>query len=248
MHKHVSLIGFAFLAAAAAACGGGSDGSPVALVDLPNEAATAICQRVFNCCSAAELADELSGFDPVPTTVEECAAQVAQEISAELDAAEAGIMAGTITYDADLAGACVAGLGGLACGADQQDIECDPFIGTVAIGAACASNEECVGGAYCAADVCAAEAVFELGDACPDGYCTDGSACADGTCIAPPAVGEECPDFFTCEDGAFCDSNVTPAICTAERANGEACTGGSECESGNCDGNSVCVAPTCDGN
>ena len=113
MTKKMTLIGFALLSAAAAACGG-DGGSPVAFEDLPNEAASAFCQHAFDCCSEAELMEQLSGFDPVPTTVAECATALVDMGFIDFSDEEAGIAAGTVTYNADAAGDCVAALAALA--------------------------------------------------------------------------------------------------------------------------------------
>lgn len=226
-----------------AACGG-NDAAPVALTELPHSYAEAVCQHAFDCCTEAELMEQLGSFDPVPTTVAECATAIQGIFSFEDE--QAGIDAGTIVYDAAKAGECIDQFRNAACNEDFEDNECNPFVGQIALDGACESSGECVAGATCFEGACIDEAT--RGEACPAGFCNDNSVCDAGTCVAPPAIGQECP-AFVCVEGAFCDSDVVPSVCTALRADGEACDGGYQCASGACDdGTLECAPASCDGN
>ena len=238
--SRVGLLSASFFAAAIG-CGGGSGGDPIPLEDLGEQVATAFCERAFNCCTEAELAEEFGGT--APADVGECVTTFGAffDFDDEIDAVEAG----TVTYDEGTAGDCLAELQAAGCGAADEDLECDPFTGSVATDGACELDEACLDGARCNDGICVDE--VGLGDECPDSFCDDGSSCTDGTCVAPPAEGQECPGFV-CEAGAFCDSAAQPATCVALLADGEACNGSYECESQNCGETSgECESPTCDG-
>ena len=119
-----------------AACGG-NDAAPIAIAELPHEFAHVFCERTFDCCSEAELADEFAGLDPKPTTVEECVEVVEGII--EFEDEQAGIDAGRVIYDAAIAGTCLEEFRGIACTGDLDDSDCTPFVGQVALGDECAS-------------------------------------------------------------------------------------------------------------
>jgi hypothetical protein len=76
--------------------------------------------------------------------------------------------------------------------------------------------------------------------------CGAGLACAaDGTCEAPPSVvgsGASCDGVtITCDSASYCDPATS--VCTALRAGGAECTGGTQCASGTCAQGTCTVAP-----
>ena len=94
--------------------------------------------------------------------------------------------------------------------------------------------------------------LVEDGDECFGGFeCADeGAICqpeepeedeflvtAAGTCVAPPGVGDECPDFI-CEPGAFCNFD-DPPTCVAQADLGEPCPDGQCVPGAFCDFNEV---------
>lgn len=80
----------------------------------------------------------------------------------------------------------------------------------------------------------------------PDGFqlfdtgCRGGLVCTGGKCAKPPAVGAACSQHFLCDAAtAYCDQVTT--VCTARKANGEACTVDPECEGDFCNSKGKCT-------
>lgn len=67
--------------------------------------------------------------------------------------------------------------------------------------------------------------VRQLGETCtPDQSCFGDSSCRNGVCVARASEGERC-EALQCKRGLFCENQV----CRPLRADGEACSSGSEC-------------------
>ena len=128
----------------------------------------------------------------------------------------------TILHQEDEA-SCLDAISSMSCSrtsAGQVGIDdrCKPvFQGTVADGAECVINTECLSGSCSAAP-------------CP----TDGTCCRNRcTSSAPaplPTMGSACD--WSCVAGAYCDRSSVPSICRARLAVGQACTSSDYCEAG----------------
>ena len=147
----------------------------------------------------------------------------------------------------DEGGVCEARLGeGGACGRDVEDtsaafrhVQC--LDGLVCKGGGLTDDGKSVAGA-CArpsdeGESCTVEAagfqIFGTG-------CRGGLVCAAGKCARPPGAGSPCSQHFLCDaDEAYCDPMTI--VCTAPRANGEACTIDPQCKGGHCDSTGKCA-------
>lgn len=205
----------ALLVLLAAACSGDDGGGgPIAIDDLEGALVNTYCNLYVRC----GLVDDIATCHTLDLDV---------EADPDLIAA---VKAGKVIYHADQASACLAALGA---GCDRatfsendSPLACDEtFEGTVAAGGQCAINEECIS------------------RNCDTSACTE--ACCQGTCVGDtppvrPRVGEACTTAATlrCVD-SYCDTGT--GLCTAYKANGEACEGGSQCVSGFCNGTAICA-------
>lgn len=224
-------------------CGGGGGGD-VPVGQLGAELGQHMCARLFECCDAQEIMDELGFFNV--TTEGQCVTFYTGFVGSLLTPqVEAAVAAGRMNYHGDRMGDCLGVLGSMSCsdfgaayGADTPWGGCaDPFEGLVANGSACANDIECM------SDYCEGEETDQ-----------NGNVAVEGTCLAFPSVGNECPDF-DCAEGAYCTFDGSASTCAATAAAGSDCDEDDACASGNCDGadpiNNVvgtCSASsTCDG-
>lgn len=209
------------------ACGGDD---PIAYDDLPPALAEALCSYAYRCCDAAEIADQFGSFDPPITDEASCRVALTgfyQQVVGD----DPAVASGRIHYDGDVAASCVAALRGATCGSSNQvfrDQCAAVFVGAVAVGDACADDDECA-----------------------SGLCDQALGAAAGTCATPPTAGMACVDA-TCADGAYCEAQPTAGdLCVAKLADGGLCTSDQACLSGYCDDASRCGPPppsmTCDG-
>ena len=185
-------------------CGGGSAG--IALEDLAGELQRRGCERGVACgeypdiatCEASELVEDAN----LLTTID-------------------AVARGTITYDPDLAQACLDQFYSPGCLYVRTSEACDrTFEGRVAVGGVCLLSEECGGSGTCVRDA-----------AC------SGIACCPGTCAAAHIpLGSICDSSIPCVAGGFCRNGV----CVARLPQGAACSG-SDCLPPNlCDSTGVC--------
>jgi hypothetical protein len=141
---------------------------------------------------------------------------------------QAAIAMGTLTYDGTQAQACVDAVNALGCAATttRRPGACAQlFVGHVALGGACAMDEECMGDAYCS-----------LTTACP------------GTCQARAASGATCTNDNGCQSGLRCGGTGTARSCVTPAGDGAACQGttGNDCGGGFiCVGGSATMAGMC---
>jgi hypothetical protein len=82
---------------------------------------------------------------------------------------------------------------------------------------------------------CSRASCTSTADEVPVGcYVSEGLFCGrSGSCEKLLAEGAPCRDFEECEEGSFCDSSGSE-LCTARRADGDACENSFECESEHC--------------
>lgn len=90
----------------------------------------------------------------------------------------------------------------------------------------------------------------DVGDGAPAPFAGDGVACLQAenlycgplrVCQPLKQLGQACDSYDSCAGGSFCDFDSK--VCVAPKANGEKCTGSSECQSERCDFDlEVCVS------
>jgi hypothetical protein len=193
--SEVVLIGVVALA-------GCSGGSAVTLEQFPDAYAKAVCDQNFKCSTAEDIGDN---------TKQDCLDELSA-FSLALPELRKSQQKGRSSYDADKAGACISGLSALTCeewrtGLAQPAGCAEIFVPKVAVGGACLSDSECIGGTCDGADsfaeppvdgACKAEVIVAHGAACAIGdTCPDGDYC-DGTCKAQKAGGEACQSDDEC--------------------------------------------------
>jgi hypothetical protein len=190
-----------------AGCGssGGGGVTPVALGDFASEYAKAFCHHVYMCCDATELADAAT----YGSTEAECVSIGTAQFAYITTRLQPGIDGGRIVYHGDRARRCMDNVGALSCswgvGFNARNVpDCQHFAdGTVANGAACTLDEECMSG-FCSGSACAARVA--VGDACtaPTG-CADGLYCpvsAGDHCVAVAHIGAACEVSIACENNS----------------------------------------------
>ena len=173
---------------------------------------TASCSHQLKCCTDAELKAEYPGGD-APKSAADCQ-KTGDSIAALFGASiDESITAKRQAYDGAKAAACVNAFKSLACVPTAADAgafaRCAGVLTPlVELGGGCRDNDDCKAGA------CAGEPGKE------------------GKCANPPKQGEDC-STASCSSSLYCDQN---AKCAKYKADGTACSAGSECESGNCAG------------
>jgi hypothetical protein len=220
------------LVTALAACGSGGGGYGGSDAPVPVEQSTApwaqtICQQNFKCASKADIGDNnMAGCLQVDT-------MVWQSLATSVKADEAK---GRVSYDPAAMGMCLSTLYHETC--DQwtagltHDVWCrEAFTPMVAVGGACQSDVECIGGSCKGADLSKMPPV-------------------EGVCAARVADGAACAIGDMCSISKYCDG--TAMMCVAVKAGGTACDSDEQCASQHCNPDtSVCsgyqgcaVAPT----
>jgi hypothetical protein len=238
--------------------GGGARGEPVPLDSLGPALTDAWCSYSARCNIEPWLAQLPGG----------CAAALGPTLTNEAAAVtQAGVLAGTIRYDAEQMGRCLATIANLDCGAvTPLDAQCAASVdGTVPNGGACQHDLECAGDAYCdtgatCPGVCTRRVTSQCNSgllSCPAGYyCVGGEGGVDGSCYPLPAEGERCNGY--CRGGLTCDQEIgqyglcvrppTVAIGKPCRWGIEVCADGGACAEGaGADGGNACVARAASG-
>jgi len=166
-------------AVAGVAGAGGQPGLPLA--NTPLTFATAVCEKIWSCCSMEERAMLVAGM-----TTQDCAD--AFQASLTLDVAEytLAVTAGRAVYDGVMFEACLR---------DYGERQCDVIRANETIQCFDAVRPLVPWGGTCGAD-------FE----CMDGYCdgASGAAYPDGKCAARKQNGAMCRDHEECASG-HCD-------------------------------------------
>ncbi len=224
------------VALAAGACSSSSSAPPAAPVSLDQFAAevgAAVCDHIGPCCAGAGL-----GYDAA-TCKSNLAASLGQELSDP-----------KMKYDPVAGGNCVQAAKAAAATCFASPLAfyqaCgSAFVGTVAIGGACSSSQECASGANGAvvecngSGTCAAKVHGKAGDPC-DSTCT--SAASGSSCWSFSTSGSSPPaNAVSCwtNDGLTCGPTFT---CQAIPQTGQACTYGS-CVTGDYCGSDGKCAP-----
>ncbi|MBX3227608.1 MAG: hypothetical protein KIT84_14735 [Labilithrix sp.] len=206
----------------------GDDPDPDAAKDAAIDAnAKALCERIFSCCSEAELAD-LSFVDVrSPPTQEGCVALHQKNGRDYKPPTDEAVAKGRVALHLERSDACVAEVRALSCSAFHARLVrlhlgdayglCNPAIvePLVADGAECASYLDCKSG-----------------------------SCEGGACRPFPAAGEPCaPDG--CAAGMRC--NPDTAVCDELVAKGGDCTSDEACASGACRAGKCATPGRCGG-
>ncbi len=207
--------------------GVGAGGEAVELDALAEVAARTTCARVFDCCSAEEVAEHFNepGFFSF-STVDECVAfyQGVTEALA-LPALRTSIERGYADYDPQAAGACLDDIAAASCDALN-------LVGGGGGGGNCldAITPRQDNGDPCVAD-----------SDCIDGFC-DSAGGEQGTCLPLPQSTEVCT--FTCAEPLRCGLDSDQEYrCLPRLEGGQPCARDEDCESQLCDGDAG--AQTC---
>jgi hypothetical protein len=202
--------------------GGGSSADPIEWSALRGKVAEAYCERVFSCCDTEErmLIGIIPYTDERPDIpdVAACSAYIDGYLKDQgfLQAIASAVTAGTVEYDPQRAGDCLAGYPELSCDvfghrfSDARDMQiCSPFVANVTDGDTCEWDVQC-----------------------STEYCTSPDAGGDPICRAKPGATEFCP-VGVCADGLFCDS-FGDATCKPLLADGVDCVFNEDCQSAYC--------------
>jgi hypothetical protein len=222
----------------AAGCGK-SDGGAVSRADFAPQAAKIFCDSFAQCCSAQGQS----------VNAQSCTSTLSNMF--EQSWAELGNRVG---YDADAAGVCLSALrASVRCGSSEDEAIDDAcrnvFIGTVPVGQACQSSQECAqpasGRAYCDPNgsnavqqsICTLETEAKhaaLGEAC---FSTcDGSSCSAVASPAPGGGAAPVDKFCYRKDGLYCGPS---AVCAPLKQVGSSCDSYDACVIG-----SICTTDT----
>jgi len=217
------VVSWRALAAASAlafvACSG--DDEDAALRSAVEDHSTILCERLFSCCTEAELGEIPFVDEKSPPTQDGCVAYHRKVGESYLPATKAA----TARIDLGRSEACATETRSLPC-ADLRRrllaihlgdafLLCQSAIVTAesADGAPCESYLDCASG-YCAARTC--RPLPGTGDPCPTDECASGLRCAPTTRTCEPLVakGGTCASDDACVSGACRDGRcVSPGLC-----------------------------------
>jgi hypothetical protein len=175
------------LVAAVFSCGGDDKpaaGPPVPIELMATQMRQLICEKMFSCCSTADLKDN----PDVGNNVASCVAGLDREATFMLADVVASVEQGRLVYRGDKMAECIARFKSMSCAeakmpAGDKDVTalCKPaFEPRVPVGGACTDYWDCAGG-WCAGDL------GDLQDHCApiklEGEeCDEGAECASGMC------------------------------------------------------------------
>ncbi len=248
--KLVVAVSVCALGALGGGCSGSSssDGAapPISLDQYPQAYANAVCDTIAPCCKSANVTYEETGCKSAATD------QWTQEIARS--------SAAHTKYDADAAGRCIAAIKKVVASCksavDHSTAVCnDVFVGTIAVGGACTSRDDCAAPGTCEQDpnnfdfnapgICtapdsgSATAHAKAGELCSSS-CDDrgGDTVSCGGFAGGPTSG---PASGTCyaSDGVFCAFETQ--VCAPFGKIGDACSvqeqgcvTGAYCNDGTC--------------
>lgn len=226
------------------------------------------CEFAFRCCDAEE---RLDGSAPIGigggsyvTSEGECVDRSVGVCKVFGGSADESVALGRMTFDAEAANQCLAGLNAardqcdstLALLVQRPGQACSRALGVGAVepGDTCAISSECRLGGNCVIDYQDPDVDEELGalegecddlgddgDDCTSRGCGTGLLCNAGECEPMPAEGDDCFGGAVCGPGLYCDNGE----CVIPKAPGESCEQSFEClssacEDGECAGDGVC--------
>jgi hypothetical protein len=223
-------------------CGGGGGGGSIPIEELGNELQEAFCSRIVRCGLVDDVAScsELIDFND-------------EEI-------QAGVAAGTIDYDGELARDCLDAFAAASCDGSSESARVEPpscreaIRGTVADGGACENSNECASGdcmltscqMACCPGTCATTVEdAAIGASCAAGPCVEGAFCdATQICRALINADQACNNSGECNYGLYCEQTTGPGVCRDAPNRGDSCPVGDCADLGDrCDmGTMTCVA------
>ena len=222
------------IAMGAAACnGGGGGGGPITIDQLPAREAAVLCDYAARCGLDTTVQEGLLGSAGGDCT-SSFTLYFANSVFAQYQLA---VARGTLTYDADQAGECLAAFDGLACGsfAGTAPPACEAtLVGHVTDGGACTFSQECSATSQCTGasgmtcGMCTH--VPQAGESCATTACASALYC-DGThtCVARLVAGSPCdPTMSMCAAGTTCMPAMiggTTGTCTVPAPNTTTCAG-----------------------
>jgi hypothetical protein len=248
--------------------GSGNDGegagNPIPFDQFGPRQAAALCAYAARCPDGSAFVSTL-----LHSTLVDCDAQLALVFAHDTPRSLA-IARGTVVFDANAAGRCIAAIEGLPCGALRSGgvgPACEGiFTGTVADGARCTLSDECGATSYCLgafnAPVCGrCTHQAQIGEPCsPTGFrnCPAASYCnASDACAAPIPLGGVCDSpSALCAPGLRCVMTSGSAQVTCGTppvaAAGQSCTYPATCQPGlvcapDATGSPICRPPRSDG-
>ena len=203
-----------------------SGGPPIPLGELGDKLANTYCDAIGPCCSQAGLQYDKSA----------CVTKLQTSLAKTIDA----VNGGTVKYDANAAGDCLAGFSSVVdnCKFDGPTPDaCNrTFNGTVADGGNCTISNECLkppgGRATCTSGKCVTHAKGTSGTACAE-TCTQSGQVT--ICYGSGGSGALC----LTNDGLYC--NGTTQKCTAIGKIGDSCDG----SDASCTPDAYCESSTC---
>lgn len=240
------MLTLAPLGAGLLGCGGGG------VEDYMNASFRVGCQKLFECCTADEIANMNNGL--LSFSSEEACVEAYEKVAAAfgLSALAEAEEEGRIRFDSARADACLAEAEALSCDDHSSDLadlatDCEGVITPqVEDGATCKNDIECIsgvceGGSLFGDTTGTCRALQKEGEVCDGFNCAEGYGCvADAssgksTCEPLPTEGQEC--FYECAGDLYCDSSSTTAAatCKPRKPGGASCTNFRECRSLDCD-------------
>lgn len=238
-----------FLIAAALGTGCSTCGRTVERDALDEELPEPICQKIFECCSQAEvLASQRVSFDDQAGCVATYQASVAAVFVPALTDAEDG---GRARYDARAAADCISDLESSTCEAFSEQflggLICGEMIEPrVRVGQTCKVNFECTRGTCVIENFETEEGTCRVlpgeGEQCltrpggTDQLCAGGLICVDDTCLPPGTPGTPCTPPGHCL--TMCDEATN--TCAERGALGDPCFVDEGCRSRNCAADDRC--------
>jgi hypothetical protein len=232
-------LGSALAAAALVAAGAcnGDEKEKTASELAAEENARVLCERLFSCCTPAELAALPFVVERPPPTLDGCVEYHTRVGLEYVAVTEAEAAAGRVALHTDRSPACVTELREATCSAFHARLRglhvgdafalCNPVVvePLVEDDAACRFYLDCRGG-HCALPAGAGTGA----DAGPE---------ATGTCKALPPAGAACADD-ACAEGLRCDPDTGKCVKLGEE--GDACDADDACASAACRGGK-CASP-----
>lgn len=198
------------------------DDPNAATLSAIDENAKVLCEKIFSCCSEAELAD-LSFVDTKsPPSLSGCIALHSQNGRDYKAATDTEATAKRISVHLDKSPACVTEVRGLSCSEFHARLV-----------------RVHLGDVFSMCNSAIVEPLLADGAQCGQYFSCKGGIC-DGTCKSFPAIGAACTPDQGCGDGNRCDPELKTCKALVQK-NGD-CSNDDECASGAC-GNGKCVTP-----
>lgn len=135
--------------------------------------------------------------------------------------------------------ACIHSVCGVTCTADA-DCGIDSYCNAGTCAPGVANGQACTKAAQCASGVCASDSSCGALTGAP---CATAAACRSGICDPTGTCAAQCAQSVDCAVGAYCDTAshaCVPAASNGQEPEGQACSAGAQCLSGDCDKDGKC--------